>query len=353
MLKRLYNEARFTLSILTTGPVLVRSGFPTLTGPDMTPVLTYRSGEWQVYLPGSSLKGVIRSHLEKICRTLRAEDPVVCDPFRKLKDLGKVENGALVCPNYADVFCGDKFERRAKEKFKLEFDKSEWRHKEEKLTTEDAYGDSCPICRLFGSTEFIGRVSIGDAYLDSKAPIARPTELRDGVGIDRLTGGAFGRALFNLETVSSNVLFRSTIHVRNFEDWQLGMLLTAAQDMTDGLIRIGSGRSRGFGSVTAKVHEVTVSYIGPQKSKPDNEVWGLGRFLARDGQAGAYRTFPDDVLTVPVAPAATPRGIRHVESFKAEALTGLTEAAAGRFVERIRDWETPNSMKLDRLQYHR
>ena len=79
MLKRLYNEARFTRSMLTTGPVLVRSGFPTLPGPDMTPVLTKRGDEWQVYLPGSSLKGVIRSHLEKICRTLRPEPPVVCE----------------------------------------------------------------------------------------------------------------------------------------------------------------------------------------------------------------------------------------------------------------------------------
>jgi len=333
--------------------VLVRSGFPTLTGPDMTPVLTYRNGDWQVYLPGSSLKGVIRSHLEKICRTLRPDPPVVCDPFRKLKNLGRVERGELACPNYADVFCGDKFERRSKDKFTLEIDKSEWRHEKEKLTTEIAYGDSCPICRLFGSTEFIGRVSIGDAYLDSKQPIPRPTELRDGVGIDRLTGGAFGRALFNLETVSSNVLFRSTIHVRNFEDWQLGMLLTAAQDMADGLIRIGSGRSRGFGSVTAKVHEVAISYIGPQGGKPDNEVWGLGKFLARDGQPGSYRTFPDDLLAAPIAPAVAQKGIRHVESYKAEALAELTKVASGRFVKRITEWQTPDSMKFGALHYQR
>ena len=56
MLKRLYNEARFMLTITTTGPVLVRSGHATLSGPDMTPVLTYRNNDWQVYLPEARSK---------------------------------------------------------------------------------------------------------------------------------------------------------------------------------------------------------------------------------------------------------------------------------------------------------
>ena len=61
MLKRLVNEAYFTLTITTVGPVLVKSGHATLYGPDMTPVLTFRDGDWQVYLPGSSLKPKFRT----------------------------------------------------------------------------------------------------------------------------------------------------------------------------------------------------------------------------------------------------------------------------------------------------
>lgn len=51
MLKRLVNEARFTLNLTTTGPVLVRSGYATMVGPDMTPVLTFRNGGAASLLP--------------------------------------------------------------------------------------------------------------------------------------------------------------------------------------------------------------------------------------------------------------------------------------------------------------
>lgn len=79
MLKKLVNEARLKMTITANGPLLVKSGHPTLVGPDMTPVLTFRHGESQVYLPGSSLKGVFRSHVEKVIRTIRQN--VVCNPF--------------------------------------------------------------------------------------------------------------------------------------------------------------------------------------------------------------------------------------------------------------------------------
>lgn len=347
MLKRLYNEARFTLTITAKGPVLVRSGHPTLTGPDMTPVLTYRNNDWQVYLPGSSLKGVTRSHLEKVCRTLRPEPPVVCNPFVKLKDKARVQQGGLACPEYADVSCGDKFERRSNET--LEVENQTWRHQEENISTGVAYADSCPICRLFGSTEFIGRVSINDAYLISDAR-PRPTETRDGVGIDRLTGGSSHGALFNLEAVSSNIAFRTDIHLRNFECWQLGMLLLVVQDMADGLVRIGSGRSRGMGSVTASVDELTVSYIGLSPGKPISQVWGLGEFL---GVQSAYGTQPDDILTLEVAPTEYDTGIRRQSVFTGEALTDLRSQATRSFVTRLNTWQIPQGMTFAALQFHR
>ncbi len=40
MLKKLVNEAFCTLQITTTGPLLVKSGHASISGPDMTPVLT-------------------------------------------------------------------------------------------------------------------------------------------------------------------------------------------------------------------------------------------------------------------------------------------------------------------------
>src|SRR5260370_7796044 len=84
MLKKLVNEAFCTLRITTTGPLLVKSGHASISGPDMTPVLTWRNGKQEGFLPGSSLKGVFRSHLEKIVCSLKPR--VVCYPFEGNQD---------------------------------------------------------------------------------------------------------------------------------------------------------------------------------------------------------------------------------------------------------------------------
>ena len=186
----------------------------------MTPVRTYRNGNTEVYLPGSSLKGVFRSHIEKVIRTLK--DGVVCNPFVKTDP--NSENDQLVCPNYVEVSCGDKFEVRQA------VGKVPWRRhpKKEDLSNEAVYLDSCPACRLFGSNSFIGRVAISDAYLAESSQ--QKTEQRDGVGIDRLTGGAASGAKFDLEVVSSGVDFETDIYMRNFEVWQLGILMLIVTD---------------------------------------------------------------------------------------------------------------------------
>src|ERR1051326_5614357 len=162
MLKKLVNEAYFTLRITATGPLLIKSGQPTTEGPDMTPVLTFRNGQQEVFLPGSSLKGVFRSHSEKIVCSLKSR--VVCYPFSGSED--KEADIEQRRRDYRDS-CGAVFTQLAK-------DDKDYRAKLEN-DTAFVYANSCPTCRLFGSTGFIGRVAIGDAYLASAAR----TEQRD------------------------------------------------------------------------------------------------------------------------------------------------------------------------------
>ena len=322
MLKKLVNEARFTLTITTTGPVLVKSGHATLIGPDMTPVLTRRGDDWQVYLPGSSLKGVVRSHLEKVCRTLNPMS--VCDPF----NTPKLKENITVSAS-----CGTKFQRRKKH--------------EEPITSEIAYRDACLACRLFGSTEFIGRVSINDAYL-SKWTGHNPTETRDGVGIDRFTGGTAHGAKFDLETISVGVEFQTEVYLRNFEAWQLGMLMVAVQDMEDGLIRIGSGRSRGLGSIKGNVTEVVINYLGVKIGKPTTEVWGLGKFLDAE-QQGAYGVQGSDLLIVSSAPTEKQRGIRLQTTFAGDTLASLQAQSSQAFVSHAQAYKVPDTMQARHL----
>lgn len=241
MLKKLINECTVELNLKTVDPLLVKSGLATVSGADMAFVMTYRNGRPEPYLPGSSLKGVIRSHAERIARTLKS--PSACEPFWN----EDIEKEVKSSPARAEtMWCGERFKRREKSF-------------EEVITNATAYKDSCPACRFFGSTYFAGRFGVSDAYLVEESQSRRPM-LRDGVGIDRFTGGASKRAKFELE-VLTDATFKCTLHIRNFEVWQLGWLAYVVRDLKDKLIQVGSGKSRGLGRVEGGVESVTVSYV--------------------------------------------------------------------------------------------
>ncbi len=329
MLKKLVNEVIFTLRITTTGPLLIKSGYATVSGPDMAPVLTYRNGKQEVFLPGSSLKGVFRSHSERIVCSIKPR--VVCYPFS-----GSESNEADAEQRRQDYRnpCGDTFNHKSEE---------ERKYLEGHLDV--VYSQSCPTCRLFGSTWFIGRIAIGDAYL--VGPEVK--EQRDGVGIDRLTGGAYHSAKFDLEVVSSDVSFETDIHLRNFEIWQIGMLFAVIQDMKDGLLRIGSGRARGLGSVTAEISTsgkhgrpggmVFTTMRGTEEQEPDDQLWGLGRWL-NDGSYGTQKSESDigDVLKLSKLGSRSMQGIRNLRAFTSDSLDALRDAAIEQFLMRMQQW---------------
>jgi CRISPR-associated RAMP protein (TIGR02581 family) len=225
MLKQLVNECVITLHIKPDGPILIKSGSATVTGPDMAFVQVFRNGEWQPYLPGSSLKGVLRSHAECIARTLKPDS--ACNPFEG---------------------CGREMDRR------------------DPATPQEAYRRSCPICRLFGSTHYGGRLATTDAYAVGTPPCPQQ---RDGVGIDRFTGGSYQGAKFDLEVIVGGT-FETKLHLRNYELWQLGLMSFVLQDMADGLIRIGSGKSRGLGHVVGEIKRIEVHTLGLRAPRPAN-----------------------------------------------------------------------------------
>lgn len=263
MLKQLVNECLIELTIRPEGPILVKSGIETVSGPDMSFVRTWRNGEEQVYLPGSSLKGVLRSHAERISRTFGEEK--ACDPF-------------------GDNFCGKRFDSLKKKT-------------DVTPPNPEVYRDSCPICRLFGSTWYGGRLATADAYTGGVTP---RREQRDGVGIDRFTGGASRGAKFELEVVTSGE-FHTSLHLRNFELWQLGLVGFLLQDLKDGLIRVGMGKSRGLGKVRGEVRSVRLDFLGPNAPANVNgnlTLKGVGE-MASATMAQDYGMTCPDVQDIP------------------------------------------------------
>jgi CRISPR-associated RAMP protein (TIGR02581 family) len=317
MLKALVNEARLQLEITTLGPLLVKTGYATIIGADMAPVETYRNGHKEVYLPGSSLKGVFRSHMEKVINSIKPQ--VACNPFQRPNDAGD---------NLYRSFCGAHFRNQD--------------------PSYEIYAGSCPACRLFGSTEFAGRLAVQDAYLVVEEDKLQPLiEHRDGVAIDRLTGGAKPGAKFDLEAVTADTTFSTMLHLRNFEIWQLGLLFVIIQEMEDELIRIGSGRSRGLGKITAHIsereegpHQGGVVLSTPRTSQkrlePDDTLWGLGHWLGDESKI--YGTSSDDMLTLSPPMAHEPRGIRNLRVFKGDALQNLRDGCIEDFVKRMQEW---------------
>jgi CRISPR-associated RAMP protein (TIGR02581 family) len=321
MLKARMNEARLRLDITTRGPLLIKTGYATVFGSDMAPVETYRHGRKEIYLPGSTLKGILRSHLEKVANSIQPR--VACNPLSRPNERETRDQGQLF-----RLACGTQFDNRTPK--------------------HEVYRRSCPTCRLFGSTSFSSRITLEDAYLTSDfAQRESLTEHRDGVAIDRLTGGGgSGGAKFDLDVVTEGVTFTTIIQVHNFEIWQLGMLFAVIQDMQDELIHIGSGRSRGLGRITAKINEQDEHLGGvvlstPRMGKneePDHELWGLGRWLGQE--AVMYGTRADDRLTLkqPVAyPSVT--GIRRTRTFNKEALQQLQAQCVDHFVTCMQKWE--------------
>ena len=236
MLRKWLCQADIKIVIEPVDPVLIKSGYATIDDAKMVPVLTFKDGRDTYYFPGSSLKGVLRSHLERIARTLKLGS--VCIPYywdKNKKDM------IPVAAEKKSFGCG-------------------FRSRQDGTvnSSSTAYADSCAACRLFGSLKFGGRFSISDAY---PLPDHRPTvEPRDGVAIDRFTGGTVPGALFDLKVLVGGK-FEANLRLTNFELWQLAALNLLLSDLADEMITIGSGRSRGLGRVRITVPSYCLTYV--------------------------------------------------------------------------------------------
>ena len=322
MLKRIVNSARIDLEIIPIDPLLIKSGQATVGGVDMSFVRTYHhGGDEEPFIPGSSLKGMIRSYAEKICRSLR-DDPVpVCLPYLNPKD--KADRG-----EEGQFSCGLRFE-----KFKKD-------NKQPIVPSPDVYRLSCPACRLFGSHGFIGRFATSDAYLtDGFRSQGRPVfEIRDGVAIDRLTGGTAGGAKYDLEVLTRGE-FCTTLDVRNFERWQMGLIALVLRDMEEGLVRIGFGKSRGLGRFKMRITAFQITYYHRKVST----LSGLFS-LCTEKERSQYGFFPESEEGAFPLSQTEPKGLRYEYDLKETWKEALAPAVKDlvRFIESV---EWPNALE--------
>jgi CRISPR-associated RAMP protein (TIGR02581 family) len=221
MFSRVYNRILIDYRIEAASPLLVKSGGrnadPSL--PDMEFVRTRTSLGVQLFIPGSSMKGVLRSHAERLLRAAFST-AAACDPTDRRDN------------------CGAQVRQRRD------------------ASSADRYKMVCPACRLFGSTSVASRAQFTD--LMPPQDVQTITEIRTSVGIDRLLGSAVRGALFDYEVASVGSQFRGELLLENFEMWQFGLLAAAIGDLSAGFVRLGFGSSRGLGRVVVHIDSLLI-----------------------------------------------------------------------------------------------
>lgn len=242
MHKRLVNHCTINLSLIPNGPILIKSGKEGAdpTKPDMEFVETYHRGSKTIYLPGSSLKGAIRAHAERIVRTVGSD--------RRPNDSRQLWANDPLHDDYT-YLPKNKSGKEGAEIHKL-----------------SSFTD-----RLFGNTSIASRLRIEDAYPDSATPVK--TEERNGVAIDRVFGSvAVGP--FNYQVCTAGE-FQTKIHLKNFSLAQLGLIGLVLRDLNDGWFGIGFAKSRGLGTVQVKLNSAVVHY--PSCELRDGKIYSFGQ----------------------------------------------------------------------------
>lgn len=223
-----------------------------LTGFDHTPLLT-RLNDWQhPVLTGAGLRGVLRSHAERIARTLATLHARDGDHFRE------------ICPA-----CDPTTRRPSRETSPSELPALEscdslllyqaGRSGDEVVKPEEL----CLACRLFGSSRIGSRLLVEDAPYAGQGP---PTlKMLDFLAIDRFTGGGAEKLKFDALALWRPV-FTLRLHLDNPEHWELGWLALVFRDLAEGWLSVGYGAAKGFGRVKLTDWKVSFGHLGKDKA---------------------------------------------------------------------------------------
>ncbi|KKM12780.1 hypothetical protein SY88_01495 [Clostridiales bacterium PH28_bin88] len=214
---RVSGRIRFTEAFLTRDSFrAVASGF------DAVPLLAGGNGDESTYLPGATMRGIMRHQAERIARTLAG------------RAVGGDARWAVAC----DLFCDD-------------VTKPGLACSRREVPAQD----HCLACRLFGSTKTGSRLKVADAWE------AEPGKMfvQDHLAIDRFTGGGSDGRKFDAVAV-----YRPAYHfefsLEEPEPWEAGWLLLVLRDIDEGLVMLGSGAAKGLGQ--ARIEEARLTVMG-------------------------------------------------------------------------------------------
>lgn len=224
---QLHNRYTFDGMLELVTPLRISSGYAS----DTTDAPFMRSFDGTPYIPGSSLRGAIRSEVERILVAVGKDTAEIrsCTLFEKDSCDEKIRN------------CLDEAKKNEKPPI------------DDKLIKQLAEKHLCDVCKLFGSTVYASRLIIEDAVPKTSGIEAAKSRLRirDGVGIDRDTGSAVDGAKFDYEVIDPGAdcpLFCFRMVAENVTDPDRKLIDLILNLLKQGLY-VGGKRTGGLGQV--------------------------------------------------------------------------------------------------------
>jgi CRISPR-associated RAMP protein (TIGR02581 family) len=247
------------------------------------------------FIPGSSLKGALRSQVEAFLRGMARPDAWACDPIQTPCPLPSDDDD----PGAAG---------RGRDRFR------KWGRIVESWDLDRQLAASCTACRLFGSRLFASKLAVPDLPVVGLGDIAwtnRCFQWRDVTAIDRDSDTAADARRLEFEVVPPSTVFRLELILENPEAGrestagldEVGLVLAGLDALRAGWATLGGKRAFGLGRVEPivdEVEEVTPDLL--LSGSPGRTVAGaeLGSLLASHRE-NLVRTLSSEAAHVPSA----------------------------------------------------
>ena len=168
------------------------------------PLIRINNGKDEVpYIPGSSLKGILRTEIEKYLKSMGQN---ICFPY----------NNKSSC-NSGDI------------------------------------KDICLACQIFGCQQISSHFIVSDAILNTKKYLDPGTKIKPGIAINRVTGSTQRGAFFQVETLQPGGVFNFEFQILNIdlreESIKKKAIKFALYQLKEGWIQVGGKRSTGLGQI--------------------------------------------------------------------------------------------------------
>lgn len=238
----LHNRYRFAGRLHLETPLRLSSGRAS----DLTDAPLMRDRAGHVFIPGTSLRGALRSAIERI---IAGAGPTV---------------GLRSCILFAEDDCNKKVKPQEENIRQESLSPAET---EKRLLTM-LEGTLCNVCKLFAMVSYALRLIVEDAYPQiSQDDTQLKTAVRDGVGIDRDTGTARDGVKFDYEVLEIGPLFSFSMQVENMTDQDRQLVKLVIALLKQG-VHVGGKQAAGLGKI--KLEDTSLSVYGFENPQ---EMW--------------------------------------------------------------------------------